>query len=79
MNTPRDNSLHVLVVDDSAVVREVMNATPRTIGAAALVATAVRVMEDNQPGAITSLVVVDEARRIEGVIHLHDCLRLGVR
>ena len=26
MNTPRDNSLHVLVVDDSAVVREVMNA-----------------------------------------------------
>jgi arabinose-5-phosphate isomerase len=60
-------------------VREVMNPTPRTIGASALVASAVRVMEENRPGAITSLVVVDEGRRVEGVLHLHDCLRLGVR
>ncbi len=60
-------------------VHEVMNASPRTIRPQALVASAVRVMEENQPGAITSLVVVDDQDRVEGVIHLHDCLRLGVR
>jgi arabinose-5-phosphate isomerase len=56
-------------------VGEVMNRAPRTIGAGELLATAVKVMETNQPGAITSLVVVDREGRPEGVVHLHDCLR----
>jgi arabinose-5-phosphate isomerase len=60
-------------------VGEVMNPGPRTISAAALVASAVRVMEENRPGAITALVVTDEQDRVTGVLHLHDCLRLGLR
>ncbi len=57
----------------------VMNATPRTIAGDSLVAAAVRVMEENEPGPITALIVVDAESRPEGVLHLHDCLRLGVR
>lgn len=60
-------------------VGSVMNATPKTIESNALVAAAVRVMEENQPGPITALVVPDDAGRPIGVLHLHDCLRLGVR
>ncbi len=59
-------------------VADVMNPVPRTIGPDALVAAAVRVMEENAPGPITALLVVDDARRVLGVLHLHDCLRLGV-
>ena len=60
-------------------VEAVMNRAPRTIDGEALVAAAVRTMEENEPGPITALVVVDPAGRPEGVLHLHDCLRLGVR
>jgi arabinose-5-phosphate isomerase len=56
---------------------EVMSRTPTTIDPDALVATAVRLMESHSPGPITALVVVDEARRPIGVLHLHDCLRAG--
>ncbi len=55
-------------------VERVMSTTPRTIGAEALIAQAVRRMEENEGGAITSLVVTDEDGRPVGVIHLHDCL-----
>ena len=57
--------------------REVMTPTPTTIGADALVAAAVRLMEERPQGPITALVVVDVARRPLGVLHLHDCLRAG--
>ncbi len=60
-------------------VASVMNPAPRTIEATALVAAAVRVMEENRPGPITALVVPDADARPIGVLHLHDCLRLGVR
>ena len=60
-------------------VADVMNRTPRTIAGDALVAAAVRVMEDNEPGPITALLVVDPDGRPAGVLHLHDCIRLGVR
>jgi len=56
-------------------VRDVMTAGPRTIDSGALIADAVRAMEENEPGPITSLVIVDEAGRPRGVVHLHDCLR----
>jgi arabinose-5-phosphate isomerase len=56
---------------------DVMTPSPATTGADALVAAAVRAMEDHQPGPITALVVVDAARRPLGVLHLHDCLRAG--
>jgi len=59
-------------------VGDVMNTAPRTIAADALVAAAVRTMEENSPGPITALIVTDPERRIEGVLHLHDCLRMGL-
>jgi arabinose-5-phosphate isomerase len=57
------------------LVGEVMTGGPRTIEADALLVTALRVMETNPSGAITSLVVVDGTGRPEGVVHIHDCLR----
>jgi arabinose-5-phosphate isomerase len=57
--------------------REVMTRTPSTIGKDALVATAVRVMEERESGPITALVVIDARRRPLGVLHLHDCLKAG--
>jgi arabinose-5-phosphate isomerase len=56
---------------------EVMTKSPSTIGKDALVAAAVRAMEERPAGPITALVVVDEGRRPIGVLHLHDCLRAG--
>lgn len=56
---------------------EVMSRVPSTIAKHALVAAAVRAMEERESGPITALVVVDDARRPIGVLHLHDCLRAG--
>jgi arabinose-5-phosphate isomerase len=56
---------------------EVMTRTPSTIAKDALVAAAVRAMEERPAGPITALVVVDEDRTLLGVLHLHDCLRAG--
>ena len=57
--------------------QDVMSRKPSTIARDAMVATAVRMMEDHAPGPITALVVVDDRRRPVGVLHLHDCLRAG--
>jgi arabinose-5-phosphate isomerase len=48
---------------------EAMNTHPRTIGAKELAARALAELEEKK---ITSLVVVDGDRRVEGVLHLHD-------
>lgn len=56
---------------------EVMTREPVTIGPDALVAAAVRAMEERPGGPITALIVVDEDRLPVGVLHLHDCLRAG--
>jgi arabinose-5-phosphate isomerase len=53
---------------------DVMTRDPRTIEPEALLVTALKRMETNQPGAITFLVVVEEGRP-KGVVHIHDCLR----
>jgi arabinose-5-phosphate isomerase len=54
---------------------DVMSTDPALIPGAALVAAAVRAMEERPAGPITALIVVDDARRPVGVLHLHDCLR----
>jgi arabinose-5-phosphate isomerase len=64
---------------DPLSARDVMTPNPRTIARRALVATAVERMENNPSGRITSLVVVDGDGHPEGVVHLHDCLRLRDR
>jgi arabinose-5-phosphate isomerase len=56
---------------------DVMARAPTTISRHALVATAVRVMEERPAGPISALVVMDEERRPIGILHLHDCLRAG--
>jgi arabinose-5-phosphate isomerase len=56
-------------------VRDVMNATPKTIEADALAAAAVYLMETH---GIMALPAVDAGGRIRGVVHLHDLLRANV-
>jgi arabinose-5-phosphate isomerase len=51
---------------------DVMTPNPIAISRSALAAEALRLLEDRK---ITALVVVDAARRVEGVIHLHDLWR----
>jgi arabinose-5-phosphate isomerase len=60
-------------------VDELMTKGPKTIDRTELLAAAIRRMEANPPGPITSLIVVDELHRPDGVLHLHDCLRLGLQ
>ncbi len=48
---------------------EAMNARPKTIGEGELAAKALAILEERK---ITSLVVVDAAGKVEGVLHLHD-------
>jgi arabinose-5-phosphate isomerase len=48
---------------------ECMTRNPRTIGGNEFAATALAVMEEKK---ITSLAVVDEKGKLEGIVHLHD-------
>ena len=48
---------------------EAMTPSPKTIGADEFAATALALMEDKK---ITSLMVVDGAGKLEGIVHLHD-------
>lgn len=65
--------------DAAKPVSTVMSRAPKTIEPGALIAHAVRRMEENPGGAITALVVVDGGGAPIGVIHLHDCLGLRPR
>ena len=59
----------------AARVGDVMTPDPRVVGEDELVADALERMETNEPGPITSLIIVTEDGRPHGVIHIHDCLR----
>jgi arabinose-5-phosphate isomerase len=59
----------------SLKAKEVMTRDPKTILGDDLVARAVQRMEENPGGPITSLVVLDEDERPQGIVHLHDCLK----
>lgn len=48
---------------------EAMTRDPKTISAGEFAATALALMEEKK---ITSLVVVDASRRLQGIVHLHD-------
>jgi arabinose-5-phosphate isomerase len=60
---------------DDLCAGQVASAEPKTIRAEDLASKALEVMETWQ---ITSLVIVDEARRPVGLIHLHDILRAKI-
>ena len=55
--------------------QEVATPSPKTVPMGALASEALKIMNDAKIGA---LFVVDEAGQVEGVLHLHDCLRAGV-
>jgi arabinose-5-phosphate isomerase len=57
-------------------VQEVMTRTPRTIGPDRMAIDCVELMET--PPKVTQLLVVDEARRLVGALHLHDLFRARV-
>ncbi|MBD3162507.1 MAG: KpsF/GutQ family sugar-phosphate isomerase [Candidatus Eisenbacteria bacterium] len=71
-------SLHRFGSTDGLKVLQVMSRSPKTIEGDQLLASAVHRMETNPEGPITSLIVVDPDGKPDGVIHLHDCLRLGM-
>lgn len=54
---------------------ELATGNPKTVDAGELAAKALEIMETF---AITSLIIVDDARRPAGVIHLHDILRAKI-
>jgi arabinose-5-phosphate isomerase len=59
----------------TASVREVMTASPRTITSDLLAAKALEILNTRK---ITALFVLDSDGRPEGIVHLHDLLRVGV-
>jgi arabinose-5-phosphate isomerase len=54
---------------------DAMNPTPKTIGPHEFAARALSIMEEKK---ITSLVVVDPAHNVVGIVHLHDLWGLGL-
>lgn len=55
--------------------RDVMSANPVTVTAETMAAEALALLERRK---ITSVVVIDEDRRVAGVLHLHDLWRTGM-
>lgn len=54
---------------------DIATRAPRTIAPEALAVSALNVMNERE---ITVLAVVDEAGTLQGVLHMHDCLRAGI-
>lgn len=72
--TDGDLRRHMARMDDilSHAAAEVMTTSPVTIRGSILAVEALRVLEDRK---ITSIIVTDERRVIQGVVHLHDLWR----
>jgi arabinose-5-phosphate isomerase len=68
-----DGDLRRLLERDEQVLRrtagESLKGNPITIAGTELASAALQLMEERK---ITSLFIVDEARRVEGIIHIHD-------
>jgi arabinose-5-phosphate isomerase len=68
-----DGDLRRLIERDEQVLRrtaaESMKRNPVTIGGNELASAALQIMEERK---ITSLFILDQARRVEGIMHIHD-------
>jgi arabinose-5-phosphate isomerase len=67
------------LLDRSA--KDVMTKVPKTVAPDMLAAEALAVMNDGTP-RVTCLFIVDPSiagRRPLGILHVHDCLRAGLR
>ena len=58
-----------------AAAAGVMTRSPKTVGRAELAATALELMERH---AITQLLIVDDAGRPDGILHMHDLLKAKI-
>jgi arabinose-5-phosphate isomerase len=56
-------------------VLEVATRAPKTIEADSLASEALRIMNDRK---ISALFVVDADRQVQGLLHIHDCVRAGI-
>ncbi len=72
-----DGDLRRNMTDDliKKAARDIMTTGAKTITANALAVEALGIMNSK---AITSLFVVDTDGHIDGIIHIHDCLRAGI-
>ena len=59
-------------------VSELMTANPKTITEDKLAAQALHLMESNKPKPITVLPVLDEKRKVIGLLHMTDLVRQGL-
>ena len=59
-------------------VSELMTANPKTITEDKMAAQALHLMESNKPKPITVLPVLDEKRKVIGLLHMTDLVRQGV-
>lgn len=59
-------------------IHEVMTISPRVIGPDVLAWDAMKHMESNQNQAITSMPVIDQDKRLLGLIKMHDILQSGL-
>jgi arabinose-5-phosphate isomerase len=77
MGVVTDGDLRRHMSDDllQKTVDAVMTSTPKTIESDRLLAEALDRMEQH---GITLLLVTDARGYLEGILHVHDCLRLGV-
>lgn len=62
---------------DTTTAKDVMNAAPVTASPATLAQDVLRLMNQRER-PITSLFIVDDARRPAGIVHIHDLLRSGL-
>lgn len=60
---------------ESLSVNDLMTRDPKTIAGSALVTSAMATLNENN---ISALIVTDADKKPEGIIHLHDLLRIGV-
>ncbi len=60
-------------------VKQVMTPEPKTIGSQVLAADALSAMEINPQGPITMFFVTDSSGKPEGLIHIHDILKAGLK
>jgi len=59
-------------------MRAIMISSPKTIGPEALATKAISIMEGTGKGEVTVLPVVDEEKKIVGLIKLHDIVQSGI-
>jgi arabinose-5-phosphate isomerase len=60
-------------------VSGLMTRSPLTIGAGVLAVEALKKMEINPRGPVTHFFVVDEDGKLDGLLHIHDILRAGLK